>query len=49
VENIANGFRKCGLHPMNENAPDFSKLEPLATQRQHSATLTESIDQGGAI
>jgi hypothetical protein len=26
VENIANGFRKCGLHLMNENAPDFSKL-----------------------
>lgn len=46
VQNIVNGFRKCGIVPMNEDAPDYSKLESNAAQRQHSSVLTESIDQG---
>lgn len=46
-DNIKAGFKKCGLVPFDPEAPDYSKLEAAAAQREHTSTIYEGVDQGG--
>ena len=45
-KNIESGFRKCGLYPFDDVAPDFSKLEANTARKRPSTTLFEGISQG---
>ena len=44
-DNIRAGFEKCGLYPLNEERPDYSKIGPAAAQRQVES-IFEGIGQG---
>ena len=35
TENTIAGFRKCGLHPWDSSAPNYSKIRPRALQLGH--------------
>ena len=45
VTHIRSGFRKCGLYPWNPDAPDYTKLQAAAAQRESPATIFEGIEQ----
>lgn len=47
-ENILNGFRKCGLHPFDPEAPDYSKITTEA-MKACATVLFDGIDQGGIV
>ena len=44
--NIQNGFRRCGLYPFNDDAPDCSKVIANSARKAPSSTIFEGINQG---
>ena len=41
--NSISGFRKCGLHPWNAMAPDYSKLSVAAARRSFSDSPINNV------
>ena len=41
--NCISGFRKCGLHPWNDMAPDYSKLTAAAARRCYSDSPINNV------
>ncbi|XP_068233201.1 tigger transposable element-derived protein 1-like [Palaemon carinicauda] len=46
ADNIKAGFKKCGLCPFDQDAPDYSKIESASSQREDPSTIFEGIDCG---
>ncbi|CAL4130810.1 unnamed protein product, partial [Meganyctiphanes norvegica] len=44
-KNIISGFKKCGLHPFNQEAPDYSEIRANSAQKAPVSTIFEGINQ----
>ncbi|CAL4255834.1 unnamed protein product, partial [Meganyctiphanes norvegica] len=47
--NIRSGFSKCGLYPLNDESPDYTKLQASAARRESGSSIYEGIIQGGRV
>ena len=45
---IVNGFKKCGIHPLDSEAPDYSKITTGA-MRAGDSIIFEGVDQDRGI
>ena len=45
TDSLRNGFKACGLHPFDRDAPDYTKITTEIT-RADSMSLFDGIDQG---